>query len=411
MDGRGIRLARRLVEAGLGGDATAFKFEAIKRAKAAAVAASPGVPLIDMGVGEPDRPADARVVARLAAEAGLPENRRYADNGIACFQEAAARWLADTFGVTVADPGSSILHGIGSKSVFSTVPLCFIDPGDVALVTVPGYPILGIHARFLGGEAYPLPLLRENGFVPDLDAIPEGVVRRAKLLYLNYPNNPTGAIPPRSFFEGAIAFARKNGVLIVHDAAYAALALDGRKPFSILSVPGAEDVAIEVHSLSKAFDMTGWRMGFACGNRAAIAAYGAVKDTVDSGQFRAIQKAAAAALSMPEITEAARERYARRLDFLVPALRSLGFDAERPAGGFYCYVRAPSGLRDGTRFRDAAHCAERLVKDALVSVVPWDETGPHLRFSVAFEAEGERDERAVVDELVARLARLGLVFE
>ncbi len=403
-------LARRLAGAGIGGGSTGFKFEAIKRAKAAATAANPGVPLLDLGVGEPDRPADPAVAARLAREAGRAENRRYADNGIAEFSEAAGRWLESVFGVAVADPLGSIVHGLGSKSIFAMLPLCYVDPGDVALVTTPGYPILATHTGFLGGEAFPLPLLREKGFEPDFDTIPAAVLDRAKLLYLNYPNNPTGAMPPRRFFGKAIDFARSRGILIVHDAAYAALRYDGGKPFSILSIPGAEEVALEVHSLSKAFDMTGWRMGFVCGNRAAVAAYAAVKDTVDSGQFRAVQKAAATALSMPEITAAAVERYSRRLDLLVPALRALGFDAERPAGGFYCYVRAPTGLRDGTRFRDAAHCAERFVTDALVSVVPWDDTGPHLRFSATFEADGAEAERAVIGTLYDRLNRLGLDF-
>ncbi len=404
------RLARRMAEAGLAGGGTAFKFEAIKRAKAAAVAANPGLSLLDFGVGEPDIPADRAVVSVLGAEAGLSENRRYADNGIEAFREAAARWMGDVFGVRLESPGTSLVHGIGSKPILAGLPLAFVDPGDAVLATVPGYPILATHAKFLGGVPYGLPLLKENGFVPDLDSVPDEVVRKAKLLYLNYPNNPTGAMPERAFFERAVDFARKNGILIVHDAAYAALVYGGRKPFSLLSIPGAEEVAVEVHSLSKAFNMTGWRMGFVCGNSDAVAAYAAVKDTLDSGQFRGIQKAAAFALTRPDITRAARERYERRLELLVPALRSLGFDAERPAGGFYCYVRSPTGMGDGTRFRDAAHCAERLVRDALVSVVPWDETGPHLRFSVTFEAEGADGETRAIEELRVRLSRLALVF-
>ena len=180
------RLARRMAEAGLAGGGTAFKFEAIKRAKAAAVAANPGLSLLDFGVGEPDIPADRAVVSVLGAEAGLSENRRYADNGIEAFREAAARWMGDVFGVRLESPGTSLVHGIGSKPILAGLPLAFVDPGDAVLATVPGYPILATHAKFLGGVPYGLPLLKENGFVPDLDSVPDEVVRKAKLLYLNY---------------------------------------------------------------------------------------------------------------------------------------------------------------------------------------------------------------------------------
>lgn len=412
------RFAERIGGASFGTSDALFKFEAIKRAKRAAVAAHPDIPLIDLGVGEPDMPAYPLAVETLAREAGLSENRLYADNGIPEFKAAAATYLERAFGVSGIDPATEVMHAIGTKSAYATLPLAFINPGDVALVTVPGYPILATHARYLGGEVYPLPLTRERGFLPDLASIPRDTLRRAKLLYLNYPNNPTGAQATEAFFREVVDFARKNRVVVVHDAAYGALVYDGRKPLSFLSIPGAKDVGVEIHSLSKSFNMTGWRLGFVAGNPEAVAAYAAVKDTVDSGQFRAIQKAGAAALAHPELTARARERYSRRLDLLVPALRSAGFDASKSAGTFYCYVRTPFGTATGIRFPTAASFSDWLIRECLVSTVPWDDAGAFVRFSVTFETgvaggnvEAEVEaERDVIRALTERLVSARLVF-
>lgn len=232
------RFARRIGGSSFGTSTDIFKFEAIKRAKRAALFAHPDIELIDMGVGEPDEPAFPLACQTLAAEAPRAGNRFYADNGIPEFKEAASRYLERVYSVPALDPSTQIVHGIGTKPVFAMLPLAFIDPGDVALVTVPGYPILGTHARYLGGEAYPLPLRAENGFLPDLDAIPPEVLSRAKLLYLNYPNNPTGACATVGFFERVVDFAKRNRVVVVHDAAYAGLVYEGTKPLSFLSVPG-----------------------------------------------------------------------------------------------------------------------------------------------------------------------------
>jgi len=290
------KISERLGGASFGKSTVIYKFELIKRAKAAARKAHPELSLIDMGVGEPDWPADEIVVKTLAEEAGKPENRWYSDNGIPEFQEAAAGYLEKVYGVKGLVPSENIIHGIGSKPVLAMLPICFINPGDLLLTTVPGYPVTATYTRYLGGEVYNLPLLESNDFLPDLDSVPPAVLKKAKLLYINYPNNPTGAVATREFFRHAVDFALKNNVIVIHDAAYGALTYDGYKPLSLMSIEGAMDVAIEVHSLSKAFNMTGWRIGFVCGNSKAVKAYATVKDNTDSGQFRAIQKAGIKAL-------------------------------------------------------------------------------------------------------------------
>src|SRR5690606_12901301 len=213
--------------------------------------------------------------------------------------------------------------------------------------------------------------------------------RRAKLLYLNYPNNPTGAVPSREFFAHVADFARRHRIFVVHDAAYGALVYDGQQPLSILSIPGAQEVAVEVHSLSKAFNMTGWRLGWVCGNELAVRAFAAVKDNTDSGQFRAIQWAGIRAMEEPRITQEACARYSRRLEMLTAALRAVGFPAAKPRGSFYLYVSAPAGTRDGQRFASAAYFAQCLIATRLIVTVPCDDAGVYVRFSVSFEAETE----------------------
>lgn len=205
-----------------------------------------------------------------------------------------------------------------------------INPGDIALISVPGYPVAGTYTRYLGGEVYPLPLCPENHFFPDYGAIPDSILNRAKFLYINYPNNPTGQTATRDFFMETVAFAKKYGIAVIHDAAYGALVYDGRKPLSFLSVPGAADVGVEVHSLSKAFNMTGWRLAFLAGNAKLVSAYAMVKDNTDSGQFRAIQKSGICAMQNLDITEENCRRYSRRFDLLVSALREVGFSASKP---------------------------------------------------------------------------------
>ncbi len=388
-----------------------YKFEKIKRAKRDAVSANPGVRLIDLGVGEPDEPADPSIVGILADEAGKRENRFYADNGIAEFKAAAAAYLDREYGVKGVNPESEILHGIGSKPVLALLPLCLINPGDYALVTVPGYPVAATYAKYAGGAVYPLPLRESNGFMPDLTSIPASVLGNAKLLYINYPNNPTGAVATEDFFKDVVEFSRKYDIAVIHDASYSAIVFDGHRPLSYLSVEGAKDTGVEIFSMSKAFNMTGWRLAFVAGNSLLVNAYGTVKDNTDSGQFRAIQKAAAYALGHPELTARVCEKYSRRFDLLVSALNGAGFDAKKPSGTFYCYARSPSGTRDGTRFANAYEASDFMLRNALVSTVPWDEAGHYLRMSVTFEANSPDEERRVVDEVRSRLCGLGLVFD
>jgi LL-diaminopimelate aminotransferase len=383
-----------------------YKFEKIKRAKRAALAAHPGKELLDLGVGEPDEMAFPLSVQALQAGAALPENRGYADNGGPEYRLAAARWLKNVCDVDV-NPETEVLHSLGSKAALTLLPAVLINPGDVALMTVPGYPVFGTHTKWYGGEVFDLKLTERTGFLPDFAEIPADVLRRAKALVLNYPNNPTGASATREFFADAVKFAKQHGLVIVSDAAYAALVFEGR-PLSILSVPGAKDVAIELHSMSKGFNMTGWRLGFVAGNELLVRAYGDVKDNSDSGQFLAIQKACAASLDHPEITQQIVAKYSRRMDLLVAALRRLGFHATKPKGSFFLYVRAPKAIGD-RQFTSAEDVSQWLITEKLISTVPWDDAGPYLRFSVTFIAPGEAEERRVVAEIERRLA--GLRFE
>lgn len=392
-----------------GKDTKIYKFEKIKRAKRAAMREHPDIELIDMGVGEPDDMAFPCVLEALRKEAGDWSNRTYADNGCAEFKQAAARYLKSLYGVEL-DPNSQICHAIGSKSALSLLPACFINPGDISLLTVPGYPVLGTWTKYLGGEVVNLPLLEENAFLPQLDSLPESVRKRAKLLYLNYPNNPTGASATEDFFSQAIRFALANEILIVSDAAYAPLNFSG-KPLSILSLPGAMDCAVELHSMSKGFNMTGWRLSWVCGNALAVKAFAAVKDNADSGQFLAIQKAAAAALDrQAEITPAISAKYERRLKHMVETLRKLGFNAKLPGGSFYLYVKAPKSASDGTVFENGEDFSQWLIRTKLISSVPWDDAGPYVRFSATFVARGgEAEEKRVLDEFSRRLS--GAEFE
>ena len=269
--------------------------------------------------------------------------------------------------------------------------------------------MFGTHARYYGGQVHPLPLTPENRFLPDLRAVPDDVLARAKTLVLNYPNNPTGASATPEFFASVVAFAKRHRLVVIHDFAYAALMFEDR-PLSFLATPGALDIGVELHSSSKNFNMTGWRCGFVAGNARLIKAYGAVKDNTDSGQFLAIQNAAAYAFDHPEITTEIAAKYSRRMDLLVAALQRLGFQAEKPRGSFFLYVPAPrsaTGVDGATvSFASAEECSQWMITEHLLSTVPWDDAGPYLRFSVTFQAPGgEVEERRVVTELERRLTR------
>jgi LL-diaminopimelate aminotransferase len=399
--------ADRIGGKGYGKTTEIYKFEKIKRAKRSALAANPGAELIDMGVGEPDEMAFPESIDALNKAARKSENRGYADNGSTVFQDAAARWLKNVCGVEIADPTGQIVHSIGSKAALTILPACFINPGDVALMTTPGYPVFGTHSRYYGGEVLNLPLLEKNHFLPDLGSIPADKLKHAKSLVINYPNNPTGASATPKFFAEVVAFAKKHNLIVIHDAAYAALVFDG-KPLSFLATPGAMDVGVELHSMSKGFNMTGWRLGFVAGNPLIVKAYADVKDNSDSGQFLAIQEACAHTLDHPEITEQIAAKYSRRMDGLVAVLNKHGFNAVKPRGSFFLYVKSPKSAA-GVSFEKAEHFSQWMITQKLISTVPWDDAGAYVRFSVTFVAKDQAEEKRVLGEIDKRLS--GTAFE
>jgi len=402
--------AQRLGGEMFGKEDKIYKFEKIKRAKRAAMKENPDVEMIDMGVGEPDWMADHMVVKELSEQAAKPENRGYTDNGIAEFKEAAARYMDRVFGVKGLDPETQINHSIGSKPALAMIPSIFINPGDVTIMTVPGYPVMGTHTAYYGGEVHSVALTRENAFLPDLDSIRGDVPHRAKLLYLNYPNNPTGAVATQKFYEKVVAFAKKHNIVVIQDAAYAALVYGGKKPLSFLSVDGATEVGIEIHSLSKAYNMTGWRLAFVAGNPLVVSGFMHVKDNYDSGQFAAIQKAGIVALDNPSITERTVAKYERRLNMMVNTLKEAGFDARVPGGTFYLYVPAPKGTAGGEKFDTAEDASQFLIRKKHISTVPEDTAGAYLRFGATFEASDEEDEKRVIGLMGQRLKEVGFVF-
>ena len=400
--------AERIGGKGYGKGTEIYKFEKIKRAKRAALDANPGAELIDMGVGEPDEMAFSDCIDALCKAASKPDNRGYADNGGAQYKQAAARWMKNVCGVDGINPETQVVHSIGSKAALSILPNCFINPGDVALMTTPGYPVFGTHSKYLGGEVYNIPLLEKNNFLPDLNSIPADKLKRAKTLVINYPNNPTGASATPEFFRDVVAFAKQHDLIVIHDAAYAALVFDGR-PLSFLATPGAMDVGVELHSMSKGFNMTGWRLGFVVGNPLIVKAYADIKDNTDSGQFLALQEVCAYALDHPQITQKIADKYSRRMDGLVTVLNKHGFGAKKPKGSFFLYVRCPKAAtgKDGKRvaFEKAETFSQWLITENLISTVPWDDAGAYVRFSVTFVAKDQADEQRVLKEIDSRLAR------
>ncbi|MEK9630052.1 MAG: LL-diaminopimelate aminotransferase [Nitrospinota bacterium] len=401
--------ADRMGGSKFGKDTKIYKFEKIKRAKRAALDANPGKELFDLGVGEPDEMADPGVVKALQLEAEKPENRGYTDNGIDEFKAAACQYMNNVFGVQGLDPCKHVNHLIGSKPGLAMTPAVFINPGDVILMTVPGYPVMGTHSQYLGGEVVNLPLTEENGFLPDLKSIDTATLDRAKILLLNYPNNPTGAKATREFYEEAIQLARKHSFIIIQDAAYAALTYEG-KPESFLTIPGAMDVGVEFHSLSKAYNMTGWRIAFVVGNELIVKGIASVKDNIDSGQFAGIQKAGIYALEHPEITDRTVAKYKRRLSALVEALNSVGFSAKMPGGSFFLFVKAPKGIKGGRKFENGEEFSQYLITEMLISTVPWDDVGNFVRFSATFAAKGEEEEKRIINEIKSRLSNVEFEF-
>ncbi len=400
--------ANRIGGAAYGKGTEIYKFEKIKRAKRKALADFPDRKLIDFGIGENDSMADLSVRERMTIEINKTENRGYADNGIADFKLAVSRFMKRQFDVEL-DPVSEINHCIGSKTALAMLPACFINPGDITLMTVPGYPVAGTHTKYYGGAVHTLPLLAVNNFFPDFETVSDEVWERTKLLVLNYPNSPTGKTATRQFYEQVIELALNKQFVVVQDAAHSMLTFDG-DPSSFLSVPGAKDVGVEVHSLSKGFDMIGWRIGWVCGNQTLVRAFADVKDNCDSGQFAAIQQSAAAALDDDSIPQRVRAKYRRRLEKLVATLKRCGFQCEMPGGTYFLYTKSPIGVRGGERFSNAEQASQHLITQKSIVTVPWDDAGPNLRFSVTYVANTESEEDALMAETAKRLGELQLEF-
>ncbi len=307
-------------------------------------AAARGVDIINLGIGDPDLPTPEPILQRMREAVTDPRHHQYpSSSGMLSFRTAVADWYKRRFHVT-ADPASEVVTLIGSKEGIGHVPMAFIDPGDVVLVPSPGYPVYPVAAGFAGGAVYEMPLLKQNGFLPDLDAIPSDVARNARLMFLNSPNNPTSVIADAAFFARVIEFANEHHVIVCHDAAYSEIFYDGKRPSSFLEVKGAMDVGIEFHSLSKTFNMTGWRLGFAVGRAEVIAGLSRIKSNVDSGQFQAVQEAGMTALESDEsLTAGLRAIYQERRDVLVAGLRKLGLRFDVPSATFYVWIEVPAG--------------------------------------------------------------------
>ncbi len=344
-----------------------------------------GVDVIDLGVGDPDLPTPEPIVEALREAAGRPENHRYPSYvGMRAYRQAVADWYRRRFGVEL-DPDREVIALIGSKEGIAHFPLAFVDPGDVVLHPDPAYPVYRIGALFAGGEPYPLPLKEENDFLPDLGAIPNEVVERAKIIWINYPNNPTSADATEEFYRDLIRWAKKHGVIVASDNAYSEIYTGDRKPISILQIEGAKDVAIEFHSLSKTYNMTGWRIGMAVGNEELIRGLGKVKTNVDSGQFNAVQIAGIAALNMPEEElDKLRAVYRERREVMTAALKRLGLKPLESDVTFYIWTRVPEGYT-------SAEFVGRLIDEAGIVCTPGNGFGPsgegYFRISLTVSTE------------------------
>lgn len=337
-----------------------YLFAAIDEMKQAAIAR--GVDIINLGIGDPDLPTPDPILKHMQQAVTDPQHHQYpSSSGMLSFRTAVAGWYQRRFNVT-PDPKSEVVTLIGSKEGIGHVPMAFIDPGDVVLVPSPGYPVYPVSASFAGGIAHEMPLLKQNGFLPDLDAIPPDVARKAKLMFLNSPNNPTSVIADTAFFSRVIAFAKEHHVIVCHDAAYSEIFYDGLRPSSFLEAEGAMDVGIEFHSLSKTFNMTGWRIGFAVGRAEVIAGLSQIKSNMDSGQFQAVQEAGITALESDDrLTAGLRAIYQERRDVLAAGLRNLGLEFDTPSATFYVWIEVPKG------YTSASFTAHLLEKAGIVT--------------------------------------------
>lgn len=372
-----------------------YLFGEISAMKAKAL--SEGKSLIDLGIGDPDQPTPEPIISRLCEAAKDPSTHRYdeSNSGYPKFLEAIAHWFQDRFQVEL-DAQKEALLLIGSKEGLAHMAWAFINPGDLSLVPDPAYTVYKVNTLMAGGDIYSMPLLEENGFLPDFSKIPDDVADRAKLMFLNYPNNPTGAVATEEFYAEAVAFAKKHNLLICHDAAYSEVAYDGYEPLSILQIPGAKDVSVEFHSLSKTFNMTGWRLGFAVGNEEAISALNKMKSNIDSRQFPAIDEAGAFALTelAKDAMKSTLELYTRRRDLLVDGLNKIGWKVNKQKASLYVWARIPKAYT-------SIEFAKLLLEEAGVLVIPgigYGEYGEgYVRMSMTVEGDknGEQLKEAV----------------
>jgi len=357
-----------------------------------------GIDVIDLGVGDPDLPTPDNIIDKLAEAARVPAYHRYPSyTGMNSFREAVARWYKKRAGVEL-DPLQEVVSLIGSKEGIAHIPLAFINPGDVALVPSPAYPVYAIATMFAGGMPYEMPLLKENNFLPDLSIIPAEVLAKAKMMFINYPNNPTAAPATIEFFKTVVEFAKQHNIMICHDFAYSEMAFDGYVPPSFLETPGAKEVGIEFHSLSKTYNMTGWRIGWAAGNADIIGGLGRIKSNIDSGIFEAIQIAGIEALEGDQQCLAdMRQIYTERRDVLVEGLRGLGLKVEPPKATFYVWFEAPDG-------HDSASFAALLLEKAGIVATPGNGFGDpgegYVRMALTVSKER-------LQEAVERMANIG----
>jgi LL-diaminopimelate aminotransferase len=369
--------------------------------KVRATVTSKGVPVIDLGVGDPDRPTPKRILDKFHKAVDDPRNHNYPPyEGTYDFRCAVAKWYKKRFGV-ILDPDTEVLSLIGSKEGIAHIFYAFIDPGDVALLPDPGYPVYNVGTIFAGGTPYSMPLLKENSFLPDIKSIEGNIVKKAKLLFINYPNNPTGAVAGREFLKEAVAFCRDNDLLLCSDLAYSEVAFDGYRPMSALEIPGAKDVTIEFHSLSKTYNMTGWRIGMAVGSAKAISALSIIKTNTDSGIFKAIQIAGIEALGGPqkEIDEMNRT-YEERRDILIDGLNSLGWKLETPKATFYVWAPVPKG-------NSSASFVKFLLEKAGVLVVPGSGYG---KYGEGYFRASITTDKKNITEAVKRMRKEGISF-
>lgn len=357
-----------------------------------------GVDVISFGVGDPDVPTPGLIVDALCAESHKPEHHRYPSYfGLAEFRESAARWFERRFGVAL-DPGLQILPLMGSKEGVAHIALALLDPGDLALVPEPSYPVYAMGTLLAGAESHFLPLAAGNGFLPDLESVPPDVARRSKILWLNYPNNPTGAIASNEFFERAIEFARSYSLVLAHDNAYSEITYDGYVAPSLFQFKGAMEIGVEFHSLSKTFNMTGWRIGFVCGNHEVIEALGTIKTNIDSGIFNPVQLAAVEALDHGEKTLRDMVKlYQSRRDLLVSELAGLGWEISPPKGSIYLWMPVPPGF-------DSVGFSTHVLDKAGVFFTPGNAYGPsgegYVRLSLTVPDDKIKEAMARLKEVL-----------